>query len=174
MPQQQRKQKTLALMRHGEAEEGLQDDLRNLTWKGQEQVHDIAEKFEQHGLTFDIIIASSAQRTTETAKIIQQHFDNKPHLLLSPHLYKFQLSHLQDVVRFLSPNISTMLIVGHNPGISKTSNTLSQTSLYFSTAQCTILEHRISETDQDVSFSTLLTRNTWDLLASYIPDIKSI
>ena len=168
--------KTLVLMRHGEAEDGNQDHSRNLTWKGEEQVHDIASQLEQRSLVFDLIIASDARRTTQTAEIMRHHFDNKPQLFLSPHLYHFQLGHLQDVLQLLSPSLSTILVVGHNPGISQTSNTLSQTSLYFSTAQCTILEHPCfdNESQTDLSFETLLTKNTWNLVELYTPNIRSI
>ena len=62
--------KTLALMRHGEAEEASPDYTRKLTWKGEEQVYSVAEQLQQKHLTFDLILASAASRTTQTASII--------------------------------------------------------------------------------------------------------
>jgi phosphohistidine phosphatase len=162
----------LVLMRHGEAEDGNQDYIRKLTWKGEEQAYYMAEQYKQRNLHFDLILASGAYRTTQTATIIREYFDNVPQLLLSPHLYNFNWKTLQDVLALIHPNIQSILVVGHNPGISKVSNQLSNVQLYFSTAQCVVLD--INNKTTDLSFSQLLCSENWNFLYTITPEINSI
>ena len=163
--------KTLALMRHGEAEDASPDYTRKLTWKGEEQVYSVAEQLQQKRLRFDIILASGASRTTQTATIIHEYFEQEPQLLISPHLYNFSLGACQDVLEFLRTDIQSILIVGHNPGISKVSNQISRQKMYFSTAHCTVMQ---IETVPSTGFSESIIQENWKFLHSIAPQNNSI
>ena len=170
--------KTLVLMRHGEAENANNDYQRNLTWKGEEQAYYMAEQYQQQNLHFDLIIASSAYRTTQTAVIVQEYYDPKPQLLLSPHLYNFQFGNLQDVLQLIHPKFNSILVVGHNPGISQVASHLSNQKTYFSTAQCSILQSSqpISDptTVSKYSFAELITSDSWNCVTTITPKNQSI
>jgi phosphohistidine phosphatase len=169
--------KTLVLMRHGEAENANNDYQRNLTWKGEEQTFYMAEQYQQKKLEFDLIIASAAHRTTQTAIIVQEYYDKKPQVLLSPLLYNFQFNNLQEVFSLIHPDITSLLVVGHNPGISQVANHLSNQKVYFSTAQCAILQMTRQETDTSsskFSFAELITNSTWNCVATIAPKKQSI
>lgn len=163
--------KTFSLMRHGEAEDASPDYTRKLTWKGEEQVFSVAEQLQQNHITFDIILASSAARTTHTATIIHEYFEQAPQLLISPHLYNFSFVTCQEVLELLHPDIRSILVVGHNPGISRVSNQLSQDQMYFSTAHCTVMQ--IDQLPQ-TSFSQMLVQDDWKFLHSIAPKNNSI
>ena len=163
--------KTLALMRHGEAEDASPDYTRKLTWKGEEQVYSVAEQLQQKRLQFDVILASGASRTTQTATIIHEYFEQDPQLLISPHLYNFSFGTCQEVLTLLHPDIQSILIVGHNPGISGVSNQISQQEMYFSTAHCTVMQ---IDTDLSTGLSTSIIQENWKFLYSIAPQNNSI
>ena len=163
--------KTLALMRHGEAEDSSPDYTRKLTWKGEEQVYSVAEQLQQKHLNFDIILASGASRTTQTATIIREYFKQEPQLLISPHLYNFSFGTCQVVLELLRRDIQSILIVGHNPGISRVSNQISQEKMYFSTANCTVMQINTSPSN---SFAQAIVQNGWNFLYSIAPQNNSI
>ena len=163
--------RTLALMRHGEAEEASPDYSRKLTWKGEEQVYSVAEQLQQKHLTFDLILASAASRTMQTASIIHEYFEHAPQLLVSPHLYNFSFGTCQEVLALLRTDIQSILIVGHNPGISRVSNQISQEKLYFSTAHCTVMQ---IDTSPSNPLSQAILQDGWTFLHSIAPKNNSI
>ena len=160
-------------MRHGEAEDDIQDYQRKLTWKGEEQVYYVAEQLKQQSASFDLILASGAHRTTQTATIIHEYFDKIPQLFISPHLYHFNFLRVQEVLQFIHHRVNSLLLVGHNPGISQFVNRLSNSNIYFSTAQCVSLEINI-ENKTDTSYPMLIDQNTWEIVNNITPEIKSI
>ena len=138
-------------MRHGEAEDASPDYTRKLTWKGEEQVYSVAEQLQQKRLRFDIILASGASRTTQTATIIHEYFEQGPQLLISPQLYNFSFGACQEVLALLRPDIQSILIVGHNPGISRVSNQISQQKMcknLYQNIQFILMEHALIMVNQ--------------------------
>ncbi|MDR2639061.1 MAG: histidine phosphatase family protein, partial [Helicobacteraceae bacterium] len=61
--------KTLALMRHAQAEKSHNDRERGLTNKGRDEAAQIVEKLVEAGIKPDIILVSDARRARETALI---------------------------------------------------------------------------------------------------------
>ena len=115
--------KTLVLMRHGKAEVSApsgRDVDRALSPKGREQVRVMSAWLNEQGIVPDAIISSSARRTQETAqgmaKVFGFNIDNiawrASLYLASPSVYAACLLE--------APNAcNTLMIVGHNTGISE-------------------------------------------------------
>lgn len=115
--------KTLVLMRHGKAEGSApsgRDFDRALSAKGREQVKVVSAWLKEQGILPDSIISSSAFRTQETARgiatglgIVPETIDWRKDLYLaSPSVYAACLLE--------APNAcNTLMIVGHNNGISE-------------------------------------------------------
>ena len=72
---------TLYLLRHGKAVKpgGLTNDFkRKLNKKGTAQANQVGYIFQQEGIDVEQIIASGAQRTQETAEILNYYLWKKP------------------------------------------------------------------------------------------------
>lgn len=66
----------------------------------------------------DLVLCSSSQRTRETASLLNATFPEAPQPIYEETLYhappKAMLAHL----RAIGPNIGSVMIIGHNPGLS--------------------------------------------------------
>ncbi|MGK7946092.1 MAG: phosphohistidine phosphatase SixA [Microcystaceae cyanobacterium] len=119
----------LYLIRHGiAAERGTynNDELRPLTKKGQQKTHNIAQRLQEIGIKFDIILTSPLVRAHQTAKILQemglsQQIQMMP--CLSPQ------GKLEDWVNWWSNSRynreeSCLALVGHQPNLGQWSERL--------------------------------------------------
>lgn len=115
--------KTLVLVRHSKAEERslkTGDINRSLTEKGLNDSIRMARFLLTRGLKPDLIISSSANRAAQTAEIFMQHMDiSDKFLTLSGKLYYSSAKTILDYIYVTPDKANTVLIVGHNPGISE-------------------------------------------------------
>ena len=111
--------KTLYILRHGKSswEEPNMDDInRPLLPKGQRRTQRIADYIKEKKLSVDIIISSPAKRALETAKIIASKLDCK--ITTNKNLYPGYSSQILETVFVQSDEINSIMIVGHNPGLT--------------------------------------------------------
>lgn len=111
----------LSLVRHGMAEPNadVRDFERPLSRKGQGEAQDMARRFLERGYLPDLILASAAMRTRETAEIFARVLGIAPRLLQADDLlYLAEGDHILAAIRAIGPRISHLMVVGHNPGIS--------------------------------------------------------
>lgn len=119
--------KVLYLLRHGEAEPGfgqLGDYERSLTDKGKKQLNRLAKELFNRGVKLDQMVSSSAKRTWETAKIFSSILTCKKSDAL-PELYEADPKVIIEVINRTAEDIQSLLLVGHNPGISAVATFLS-------------------------------------------------
>ena len=123
--------KTLILMRHAKALKesvDLSDHNRQLSDKGKEDAKVMSESLKKENFIPELIVSSTAKRTHKTAKIIQENLVLKPSsLLLESDLYEATTSDILHVIRSLSDNLNTVMLVGHNPSFTGMIGLLSQT-----------------------------------------------
>jgi len=120
--------KTLYIMRHGKAEEGFDkaDYKRKLISKGIKRNKKIGGLLKEKNVTFDIVICSNATRTIETAEYMADLFQfPKADIQELSRFYLAPVSVMLDTFYSLDNAISSVLVVGHNPGISELVTTLS-------------------------------------------------
>lgn len=112
---------TLLLMRHGKSDwsAGAADDFcRPLTRRGKRNSRRIGQWIAEHGLRPDILIASPAARTLQTAIQVCKALDVPPEQIMQEeNLYLAGLAMLLDVIRQLPASAHTALLIGHNPGL---------------------------------------------------------
>ncbi|MFE2553533.1 SixA phosphatase family protein [Streptomyces sp. NPDC059355] len=65
----------------------------------------------------DLVLCSPARRTRETWDLAAAELDRMPPVRHDPRLYAADAQDLLDVVREVSPEAGTLLLVGHNPGL---------------------------------------------------------
>lgn len=111
--------KTLVLVRHGKAghiHPGGKDLDRPLTRRGRIDSEHMAEHFHEFGLPAHAVLCGPALRAKDTAKcfadwaVLPVGIDDR--------LYDADASEFLDVVQELEDFQETVVLVGHNPGIS--------------------------------------------------------
>jgi len=115
--------KRIVFIRHAKSDWSdwrLSDFDRSLNERGKSDLPVMAQKWQTFGFAPDLIISSSAVRARETASYFAHFFestirfeDNIYHSM--PYIY---LEHIHT----LDQNIRTVVLVGHNPGISYLAN----------------------------------------------------
>ncbi len=113
------KTKTLYLLRHGEAEFNIEtkDFDLSLTENGRQQVYQVAKQLSENMLKIDHLISSSATRARQTIEIIKDHL-HLTEIEFRDDLYPCTSSAIFDTIVSLDDSINSVLIVGHNPGLS--------------------------------------------------------
>jgi phosphohistidine phosphatase len=121
--------KTLCLLRHAKAAWGIgqTDSERVLDDIGQQQAPKMAETLKQAGFVPDRIVTSKAKRALTTAQYMQVAWDFADEKLQTEaQIYEADMEDLLAIVQAFEDKHNTILLVGHNPGISVLAYYLSQ------------------------------------------------
>jgi len=122
-------QKTLVVIRHAKSSwaNPLQSDFeRPLNERGKKEAPEMGEKLKSLNIIPDLIVASSAKRTRQTAKKIAKEVGyDAEHIKWEEKLYHCIPSVLEETVSETDDKVKTIFIVGHNPGITEFVNQLS-------------------------------------------------
>jgi len=136
--------KTVLLMRHATAGEGKhsqRDFDRELTSEGYETATQTGHLLKRMGIPIDVVIASAAARTRQTAEAVREIVCPDARFELLDSLYHAPAETYAHAARRLTlEEESTVLIVGHNPGIADLICRWSDESLSVSTATVAIFE----------------------------------
>jgi len=126
--------KNLILIRHAHAESEnlLQNDFeRKLIPQGILEAEKLGAFIKTKKDKPDYIIASSAYRTLETAKIASENFNFPAEkIFFKIELYNSSFQKLIEQIRSLDSSIINLALVGHNPGISQLSTALVASGSY--------------------------------------------
>lgn len=114
--------KTLYIMRHGKAEDGFEkaDYKRKLIAKGIKRSNRIAQKLLDKKIKPDLIICSYSARTKETAELMAEILKIPINEIIeSKEFYLAPIVVMMETFYTIDDNISSVLVVGHNPGVSE-------------------------------------------------------
>lgn len=110
--------KQLFLLRHGEAGFSQDSDFqRQLTKKGRDKLIRMGSGLGQKLKSVDLMYCSSAQRTLETAELIEKHLLVKEKIY-SKDIYQGDMGAMIAMLEKTSSSVDSCLFVGHNPTIS--------------------------------------------------------
>ncbi|AKD04872.1 histidine phosphatase family protein [Pontibacter korlensis] len=123
-------QRIVLLCRHAEAYDPypLQPDFeRELTPTGQQQARNTGKWLREKFLKADTILASPATRANATARIIagRLYFDEEQ-ISYNPDLYNARESQLMKSLGELPNHVKQVILVGHNPGITRLARELTE------------------------------------------------
>jgi len=112
----------LVLLRHAKATQSYtgSDALRALTEVGHAQSAWVGRSLLGAGLVPELALVSSAVRTQETWQHLADAFDPLPEADQRDELYSAGPGTVLEVVRGVDERIRTVLVVGHEPTISRT------------------------------------------------------
>jgi phosphohistidine phosphatase len=134
--------KTIYLVRHAKAEvakDNIEDIDRSLSGRGERDANEMGKRLLEQGIKPDLIISSSAIRTTSTALILARNIGYEASKIeLRPDLYEATVEKYINALKSLDDKISTVMLVGHNPTITDTANALTSPFRY-DFVTCTVL-----------------------------------
>jgi phosphohistidine phosphatase len=109
--------RTLVLLRHSKTEPHRSDDhSRRLTSRGRDDAAQVRRWLSVEDLVPDRVVVSTSARTRETWELASvghavPEYDDR--------VYEASVSDLLEVVEQTSPDVTTLVIVGHNPSIEQ-------------------------------------------------------
>jgi phosphohistidine phosphatase len=113
--------KTLIIVRHAKAEHATydKDDFdRELTVRGREDATLMAGLLGTKAPVPDMIVCSGATRVVETIQCMMQKNSRLPRPEVNESLYLAHHSTIERLVGSVPDGINTLMICGHNPGLS--------------------------------------------------------
>ncbi|MEV0228502.1 histidine phosphatase family protein [Nonomuraea sp. NPDC050786] len=107
--------RTLIVLRHAKADQilGLADRERPLTGRGERDAKRAGDEIRAAGLAPDVVLCSPALRTRRTAELAFPEVE----ISYERDIYEAYPEDLLEVVRRTDPELSTVVLCGHNPGV---------------------------------------------------------
>lgn len=120
--------KILTLLRHAKSSWGdddLEDHERPLNRRGERDAPEMARRISEAGIRPSLILCSPAVRTWTTAKIVAKEISYPIEFLQrEAELYLAGLNTLLDVMGEQDEGFNSIMVVGHNPGLTEFTNYL--------------------------------------------------
>lgn len=115
-------ERTLVVIRHAKSSwnDPLRSDFeRTLNDRGNSDAPDMARRLKKAGIIPDLMIASAAKRTRETATLMAGVLGYDPAAIqLEEKLYHCLPVTMEEVLYAVSDDVRTVFIIAHNPGIT--------------------------------------------------------
>lgn len=121
--------KRLLLLRHAKTEPAgpdIEDHERELLARGRLDAPAMGLYLAAKKYLPDLILSSSARRTVETSEAVIEKLPRKQHVEYTDRLYLAGAREMLSVVRSAKATATTLLVVGHNPGIEQLASLLSR------------------------------------------------
>lgn len=140
------KTKQIYIIRHAKAEEhsfAKPDYPRRLIAKGKNKAHRIANELAQdlYEMENTRMISSTADRAYETAEIFAEVLGiEKQNIQLEKSIYEASTDTLLKIVNKAPEKIDSLVLVGHNPGLSHLCNYICDTYINLKTSEVAIIE----------------------------------
>ena len=123
--------KTLYIARHAKSswdDMSLSDFERPLNKRGKRDAPFMANLLKEKGIKLDLILSSPAKRAKKTAKYYHEALGGK--LQFDERIYEASLMSLIYLVQEALEKVDSVMIVGHNPGLTVLNDRLSNKSIY--------------------------------------------
>lgn len=124
--------KNLILLRHAKSswkDTSLDDFDRPLNNRGRRDAPKMAGRLARQKIQIDLIISSSALRTSDTAKIFADIICYKSRIIFDDNLYEASYKEILDIINQIEDKYKSVLLVCHNPGITNLVNFLSDSDI---------------------------------------------
>jgi phosphohistidine phosphatase len=112
----------LLLLRHAKAERartGERDHERVLAPRGRGDAPRLGAYMVRHAFIPDLVLVSTSARTRETWKLAAAAFEKLPPVQFEERIYEAGPQAIVDVIKETAPEIETLLVIGHNPGLQE-------------------------------------------------------
>jgi phosphohistidine phosphatase len=149
--------KTLLLLRHAKSswsDDSLEDHERPLNQRGKKEAPKMGELLVEQHLLPDLILSSDAKRCRRTAEKVAEAAGYRGETILTGELYLATPIRFVQLLSKLSSQISSVLVVAHNPGIEEFAENLTGRYEPFSTAALAHIQLRDLEHWQQFDSTT--------------------
>lgn len=129
--------KTLYLFRHAKSswdDPALEDFDRPLNKRGKKTAPLMGKVMKERKVEPEIVLCSPARRTRETAKLALQKSHIEAPIIYEEAIYEASVRTLIAVLSSLKEPVESVLMIGHNPGMSDLLHTIARASEDFPTA----------------------------------------
>ncbi|MEV0173811.1 histidine phosphatase family protein [Streptomyces sp. NPDC050803] len=109
----------LVVLRHAKSAwpEGVADHRRPLAPRGRRDAPAAGRALAEADLLPDLALCSTAVRARQTWELASAEWGTPPPVRLDPQLYAADVPELLAAVRATPPEVETLLLIGHNPGL---------------------------------------------------------
>ncbi len=124
-------EKTLYIARHAKSswdDMSLSDFERPLNKRGKRDAPFMAALLKDKGIKPDLILSSPARRAKTTAKYYHEALGGE--LRFDERIYEASAMSLLYLIQEAFEKVDTLMLVGHNPGLTALNNMLSNKSIY--------------------------------------------
>lgn len=125
--------KQVLIIRHAKsswANAFTSDFERPLNDRGHRDAPRMAEKMKARGVAIQAFLSSTANRALTTAVYFAEAYGKtKKNILLFPELYHAPAPVFYTVIKNISPEMDTVAVFSHNPGITDFANSLTETHI---------------------------------------------
>ncbi|MEU6575738.1 histidine phosphatase family protein [Streptomyces sp. NPDC046805] len=127
----------LVILRHAKSAwpEGAADHRRPLAQRGRRDAPAAGRALAEADCLPDLALCSTALRARQTWELASAQWGTPPPVRFDSRLYAAGVRDLLDVVHEVSPEVETLLLVGHNPGLEELVQELAGDSLDDALAQ---------------------------------------
>jgi phosphohistidine phosphatase len=114
-------ERVVALLRHAKSDwpVGVPDQRRPLAARGRRDAPVAGRLLAERVGVPDLVLVSPAQRTRETWDLARTAFAAPPHAEICDPVYDASVDDLLLVLRDVSAHVTTVVVVGHNPGLEE-------------------------------------------------------
>jgi phosphohistidine phosphatase len=143
--------KTLVLMRHAKSswdDSTMADFDRPLAPRGERDAPRIGRAIGGRGSTLDLVVSSPAVRARQTAETVIRSGSLAGELRFDERIYDASAPELFKLIRELPRTCSSVMIVGHNPGLESLFARLTGISERMPTAAVACIELKVDEWDE--------------------------
>lgn len=121
--------KKLILLRHAKSswkETELSDFDRPLAKRGLKDLELMCNNLPVKKLEADIILSSPSKRTSQTVNYFTKKFPNLINIKFDESIYAAHFQKILELVKSLSNDFNSVMIAGHNPGLTDLTNYLTK------------------------------------------------
>ncbi len=149
----------LIVLRHAKSDwSGDETDVdRPLAPRGRRQAPEAGQWLNSNVDAIDLALVSSAQRTRSTWDLVAAELDSPPPSRIEDRLYAATARALLEVVRSLPDDLSSVVLVGHNPGVEDLVRRLTGADVEMTTSAIAVIAMAGSWVEADDETGTLIT-----------------
>lgn len=159
--------KKLFIVRHAKSSwdfPDLDDFDRPLNKRGKRNAPEMGQRLAARDVLPDVIISSPAKRAAATARRIAEQISFPVKMIKrEPRFYHGSLNSFVEVIKSVNDEVETLMIFGHNPGLTELTNQLSGSDIY------NIPTCGIAEIDFDISSWSELDNRKGDIVSFDFP-----
>ncbi len=126
--------KRLFIVRHAKSSwdfPELDDSARPLNKRGKRNAPEMGQRLANRKVVPESIISSPAKRASDTAKLIAKEISFESHKIQNePMFYLASVKNMVAVLQAVPNDVETLMVFGHNPGLTDLANFLSGADIY--------------------------------------------